>query len=374
MDSNETNSNTIPPKKINTKNLFLRIKRRVLKHYKIVRVVIVAIVFFGIFLIIQFFNFLLNKTQLSYYKDLAKAFAVAPTEDLSSFDNRVNILILGKGGATHIAGDLTDTMLFASLNLKTGNVFLLSLPRDIWVSSLRAKLNSAYYWGNQKTPGGGLILAKSEVEKIVGVPINYGVVFDFGAFKEIIDVLGGIEVEVENSFVDKKFPIVGKENDLCDGDKTYACRYETLKFESGTQIMNGEMALKFVRSRNAEGDEGTDIAREARQQRVIAGVKKALSDPKTFFDYKKVKKLLAVLNSSIETDLSSVNLTILARKAASGAIQDSEVIPEEFLLNPPISKTYDNQYVFIPSAKPNALGEENWSEFQKWVDQKLNEN
>lgn len=374
MDSNETNSNTIPPKKINTKNIISRIKRRILKHYKVVRVLILGALLVGAFLLFQFVSFLVNKTQLSYYKDLAKAFIVAPTDELSTFDNRVNILILGKGGPNHTAGDLTDTMLFASLNLKDGNVFLLSLPRDIWVSSLRAKLNSAYYWGNQKTPGGGLILAKSEVEKIVGVPINYGVVFDFGAFKEVIDVLGGIQVDVENSFVDEKFPIVGRENDLCDGDKTYACRYETLRFEKGVQTMDGETALKFVRSRNAQGDEGTDIAREARQQRVIAGVKKALSDSKTFLDYQKLRKLLAVLNSSIETDLNSVDLTVLARKAASGKIQDSEIIPEKFLLNPPISRSYDNQYVFVPSAKPNSLGEENWSDLQVWIQQKLNEN
>lgn len=376
MDSSdETNSITPEPKKINTKNVLSRIKRRVLKHYKAVRILIVAVVFLFAFLLFQLVSFVLDKTPISYYKNLATTFILAPTEKLLSHDNRVNILILGKGGPNHTAPDLTDTMLFASINLNSGNIFMLSLPRDIWISSLRAKLNSAYYWGNQKEKtGGGLILAKSEVEKIVGQPVHYGMVFDFGAFKNIIDVLGGVEVDVQNGFVDEKFPITGRENDLCDGDLTYACRYETLKFEKGVQVMDGETALKFVRSRNAEGDEGTDLAREARQQRVISGVKKKLLDPKTLLNYKKVKELLNVINSSIETDMDTEKLTILVRKLLGTDSQKSEIIPEEFLIHPQTSAIYDNQYVFIPAAKSAKVGEENWSELQKWIQEKLNEN
>ncbi len=374
IPSDETNSNTLEPKKINTKNVVSRIKRRVLKHYKAVRILIVAGLVLFALLAFQLVSFVLNKTSISYYKNLASDFVLAPIEKLSSHDNRVNILVLGKGGPNHTAPDLTDTMLFTSINLNNGNIFMLSLPRDIWLSALRAKLNSAYYWGNQRAEKGGLVLAKSEVEKIVGQPVHYAVVFDFGAFKNIIDVLGGIEVDVQNSFVDEKFPIVGRENDLCDGDRTYACRYETLKFEKGTQIMNGETALKFVRSRNAQGDEGTDLAREARQQRVIDGVKKKVLDRQTFLNYKKLKELLSVVNSSIETDLDMEKISILARKVLGNGSQKSEIIPEEFLVNPPISKTYDNQYVFIPAAKSSKIGEENWLDLQKWIQEKLNEN
>ncbi len=374
VDSNETNSITAELKKNNIKNIFSRIKRRALKHYKLIRLLLVGGLILIVFLVFQFFNFLLNKTQFSIYKDIAKAYVVSPTEKLSSFEDRVNILILGKGGITHTAGDLTDTMLLVSLNLKNGNIFMISLPRDIWISTLRAKLNSAYYWGNQKAKGGGFILAKSEVEKIVGVPVNYAVVFDFGTFKDVIDVLGGIDVDVQNSFVDNRFPIPGLENDLCNGDRTYACRYETLTFEKGVRHMDGTTALKFVRSRNAEGDEGTDIAREARQQQVIAAVRKKLQDPKIFLNISLMKKLFSVVSSSIETDLSPQDMAILASKIKRDSKTESEVIPEQFLINPPTSKTYDNQYVFIPSAKPTKVGEENWSELQSWIKEKLNEN
>lgn len=380
VDSNETNSttksgtHTVEPKKNNTKTIVSRIKRRALKHYKLIRLLLLGGLILSVFLIFQFFNFLLNKTQLSVYKDIAKAYVVSPTEKLSSFEDRVNILILGKGGITHTAGDLTDTMLLVSLNLKNGNIFMISLPRDIWISSLRAKLNSAYYWGNQKTKGGGFILAKSEVEKIVGLPVNYAIVFDFGTFKEVVDVLGGIDVDVQHSFVDKKFPIPGLENDLCGGDRSYSCRYETLSFDKGLQHMDGTTALKFVRSRNAEGDEGTDIAREARQQQVIAAVRRKLQDPKVFLNISLMKKLFNVVSSSIETDLTPQDMAILASKINKNSKTESEVIPEQFLINPPTSKTYDNQYVFIPSAKPTKVGEENWSELQNWIKEKLNEN
>src|SRR5690606_10518850 len=98
---------------------------------------------------------------------------------------------------------------------------------------------------------------KTQVEKIAGVPVHYAVVVDFNAFENVIDLIGGIEVNVLTPFVDSKYPIPGKENDLCGGDPEFTCRYETLVFEKGLTFMDGETALKFARSRNAEGDEGT---------------------------------------------------------------------------------------------------------------------
>jgi len=113
------------------------------------------------------------------------------------------------------------------------------------------------------------VLAKSVAEEIVGIPVHYAVVVDFDFFQKVIDELGGIEVDVETDFVDDRYPIKGREDDLCNGDPKFSCRYETVEFKKGLQFMDGGAALKFVRSRNAEGDEGTDLARIARQEKVI---------------------------------------------------------------------------------------------------------
>ena len=184
-------------------------------------------------------------------------------------ENSISILVLGKGGEGHTAPNLTDTIILSYLNIENNSVNFLSLPRDIWIPEIRAKLNSAYHYG-------GFKMAGDSVTSITGLPINYTVVIDFSLFKDLIDNVGGIKVHVENSFTDEKYPIEGKENDLCDGDRLYRCRYETLQFTQGEQNMNGELALKYVRSRNASGDEGTDIAREKRQQKVIEAIKEKI--------------------------------------------------------------------------------------------------
>lgn len=263
-----------------------------------------------------------------------------------------------------MASELTDTIIFASVSHNNSRVTVVSLPRDIWIPAIRAKINSSYYWGKQKKEGGGLILAKSTVEEIVGSPVHYGMVVDFSGFIKIVDVIGGVAVDVERGFVDEEYPIPGRENDLCDGDPVFACRYETIKFEKGRQMMNGETALKFVRSRNAEGEEGTDIAREARQQKVITAMKEKGLSPSTLLNPRKVFAIWRVLRDSLETDLDTPSAAILARRLISNKSTRSFVLPEDFLENPPISPRYDNQYVFVPKAG-------DWSEINKWVLERL---
>jgi LCP family protein required for cell wall assembly len=241
---------------------------------------------------------------------------------------------------------------------------LISLPRDIWIPEIRAKINSAYYWGKQKEVG-GITYVKPLVEEIIGQPVEYGVVIDFSGFKEIIDILGGIDVNVERSFVDEEFPIPGRENDLCDGDKTFKCRYQTISFEKGLQHMDGTTALNFVRSRHAKGDEGTDFARDARQQKVIIAIKEKMLTPETYFSLEKTSALLKVIEKSVETDIDSRTGAVLGRYALESKNNMlDQVLPEDLLVNPPASSKYDYQYVFIPKAK-------DWSEVQKWIGENL---
>lgn len=337
-----------------------RIKRRFLKHVWLVRGGIILGVLAAFWVIYLLINSVFTNLGINNYLTLAKNFIFTPKEAIESIDGRTNILILGKGGQEHEAGDLTDTIIFASISNGDG-ISLISLPRDIWIAPLRAKVNSAYYWGNQKQENGGLVLAKSTVEEIVGQPVHYGLVVDFNEFVKVIDILGGIEVDVENSFTDEKYPIVGKETDTCNGDPELSCRYETITFEKGVQTMNGETALKFVRSRNAQGDEGTDFARAKRQQKVISALKEKMLSPKILFSPKTLSKLFKEGKDSVITDIPSEAGAIIARRLlqSRGNIS-SYVLDGEFLINPPKSVTYDNLYVFIPKSG-------DWEEVHEWV-------
>ena len=318
-----------------------------------------------LFFILFFTNRRIDGLYVKNYLGLFSDFVFTPASKVQSTDNKVNILILGKSGQGYTAPDLTDTIIFASISFDKQSIRLISIPRDIWIPEIRAKLNSAYYWGKQKD-NDGLFLSKDLVGGIVGEPIHYVVVFDFSSFTEIIDVLGGIEVNVERSFVDEKYPIAGKENDLCNGDKMYKCRYETITFNEGKQLMDGKTSLKFVRSRNALGSEGTDIAREERQQAIIVAVKNTVLSTETFLNPKKMWGIWNILKETVETNINESSAVIIARKMFNSRKDiKSSVIPENFLINPSISSKYDNQYVFIPK-------EGNWVGVKDWIKNFLN--
>jgi anionic cell wall polymer biosynthesis LytR-Cps2A-Psr (LCP) family protein len=132
--------------------------------------------------------------------------------------------------------------------------------------------------------------------------------------------------------------------------------------------MDGETALKFVRSRHAEGEEGTDIAREARQQKVIGAIESKIMDPKVFLNPNKSIKIWNVVMDSIKTDINMESGAVIARYASKSISNVNKyLIPEELLVNPPATNKYDKQYVFIPKA-----GNGNWKEVNIWVKQILN--
>ena len=257
---------------------------------------------------------------------------------------RTSFLILGIAGENHSGDDLTDSMIFLSTENQSGKTLVLSLPRDIWVAPLRAKLNTVYHYQ-------GMGETKKVVEEILGQKVDYGILIDFKLFTQLVDFLGGVEVEVERTFDDFKYPIAGKENDLCEGDPEYKCRYEHLHFEAGRQSMDGATALKYVRSRNAEGEEGTDFARSQRQQRLLLAIQKKIFTPSLIFNPQRTWRLIKITLANIKTDTPSsdyfdlIKIVLKWRKANFRML----VLNDGYLINPPTSKAkYDNQWVLIP--------------------------
>lgn len=223
--------------------------------------------------------------------------------DLTSYDGRTNILLLGVGGGSHAGADLTDTILVVSLNTKKKKTAMISVPRDLWSDTLKDKVNSAYHYGEEKKAGGGLTIAKVIVEDAVGLPIHYVLLIDFSGFESVIDIVGGIDITAPNAFTDPEFPIAGKEEDLCDGDPEFACRYESVTFAQGSQHMDGEQALTYVRSRHAEGDEGSDFARGRRQQEVIVALAQKLKNPWTWLPPSRALRLFEAFDQATTTDM-----------------------------------------------------------------------
>lgn len=277
---------------------------------------------------------------------------------LPKLESPVSILVLGMGDENHTAARLTDTVILEYLNTTNNKISSLSLPRDIWVPAIRAKLNTAYYYG-------GFEMIRDSVESVTGISPDYYMIIDFSLFKDLIDTVGGVEVDVDNAFIDVKYPIAGLENDLCNGDKSLSCRYETLRFTEGLQLMSGEMALKFVRSRNSEGPEGTDLARVARQQKVVEAIKQKVLSKEVILNPKMLLSLKEVLTSHLETNIN-IKTTISLFRFVIKNINNINFLnfPEEFVEVSQNNPKFDKQYVFIPK-------EGDWKSFQEWIKKEI---
>lgn len=272
---------------------------------------------------------------------------------LPSHDGRTNVLILGVGGGTHTGADLTDTMMVLSLNR---NLSLISLPRDIWSDTLKDKINSAYHYGEEKKKGGGLTLSKAIVEDVVGIPIHYSLVIDFSGFTNVIDVVSGVAVDVPHAFTDPQFPIEGKEDDPCNGDPEFRCRYEAIRFEKGLQTMHGKRALSYVRSRQAEGEEGSDFARARRQQEVFVALKDKLIKPGFWFSPTRTRMLLEAFEKATDTDMRIGEFFAVGKTIASVQQKDVKRISLDGLLYAPPAIWY-GRYVLLPRESFEAIHE-----------------
>lgn len=306
---------------------------------------------------------------------------------LKKENERVNILGLGIGGGNHQGPNLSDTIIFASLDLKNNKVTMVSIPRDLWIPDLSAKINTAYAYGEEKKEGDGFILSKAIVSKILDQPIDYVFRIDFDGFIRAVDLIGGLDIEVERTFDDFEYPIEGKENDPCGHKEeelealattssqleAFPCRFKTLHFDKGPTHLDGKTALDFVRSRYAKGVEGTDFARSKRQEKIIAAFKDKIFSPNTFLNPIKMAGLYSTLNQNIASNLKQSEVDDFIRlvekmrgaKIESSVLDfgDSEQNRPGLLSNPPISKEYKGQWVLIPGK-----GNGDFSEIQKYVD------
>lgn len=309
-------------------------------------------------------------------------------------DNKISILLLGTGGGGHDGPNLTDTIMFASLDPKNNKVTLVSIPRDLWFPDLDQKINAAYQIGLSKKSDGGLARAEAAVGKITGQPIDYGIRLDFSGFVKAVDIIGGLDINVDNTFDDYQYPIDGKEADSCghtqEEMKTLAstpedqllqifpCRYMHLHFDKGLTHMNGVTALEFVRSRHADQEvEASDFARSKRQEKVIAAFKNKVLSAQTLLNPGKIIDLFATLKGSIDTDIQQSeydDFIRLGNKMKSAKIQSAIIDQGDdltqragLLINPPISSDYNYAWTLIPR-----IGNGNFSEIQKYIACEIN--
>jgi LCP family protein required for cell wall assembly len=212
-------------------------------------------------------------------------------------NDRINILLLGMGGKKHDGGYLTDTIMLVSLKPSTKQVAILSIPRDTMIAVEGMgwqKINSINAFAEREKEGSGGEAISQAVSDVFGVPVHYYFRIDFEGFTNIINHLGGVEVYVDNTLSDFRYPIAGRE-DYSD----YYARFEHLYIEEGWQKMDGELALKYARSRHALGVEGSDFARAKRQQKIIQAVKDKLLSAENLLKPAMITSIVSELNEHL---------------------------------------------------------------------------
>lgn len=309
----------------------------------------------------------------------------------------LNFLLLGYGGGTHEGGKLTDTIMVAHVDPEKQRITLVSLPRDLWVAfpvkgeeESAWKINAAYQIGSDDRDyphklalysgeAGGGNLAKYAASKVTGLPLDYFVAVSFAGFTKSVNVLKGIEVQVEKTFDDYWYPVEGLENETCGKseediaaltatmsgyllEQEFPCRYEHLHFDRGLTTMDGETALKYARSRHSSQD-GSDFARSERQKQVIL----AMKDQVLRLDFlPKLVPFIATLSQDIRTDLTPEIIQDFIQKKdeysqyeiRSIALTDQNVLQH--------GRSANGQYILIPRE-----GEGNWSGIHQWLQQQF---
>ena len=201
----------------------------------------------------------------------APALAAAQSDPASGY---VNIILLGSDRREDNATWRTDTMIVVSVDTDRKVVRLLSIPRDLWVNIPghgNDRINTADMWGELAQAGTGPDLVKQTILESLGIPIDYYVRADFDGFVEIIDAIGGVEVDVE-------------------------CPLTDIELEPGIQHMDGELALLYARSRITTND----FDRSRRQRKLLMAL---WSKAKSTDIITRIPALWSAMAGTFDTDM-----------------------------------------------------------------------
>ena len=222
---------------------------------------------------------------------------INPSEKLKGEGNdQVNILLLGIGGERHSGGQLTDTIMIASLKPATHEAALLSIPRDLYVevkgTSIKSKINAVKAIGDNTAKKNGMELLKQTVEEVSGLHIDYYAQLDFQGFIKIIDSVDGIDVYLENDINDAAYP------DFNNG-------YDPFYIKKGWHHLDGATALKVARSRHSTMG---DFDRIKRQQEVIKAFRQKTYEKYSSADIGAFGEMFLSLSQNLKTDIDPKEL------------------------------------------------------------------
>jgi len=282
-----------PPPKYIPKSQRPQTKRKVKLIILIVVLFILAIPTFYVFKTGFAFSKIISISNIAWEKIFGGKFPSSeytPEKD----PDRINALVLGiRGEEDPNGGLLSDGIMLISFKKSTAQVAIISIPRDLYLQMpgevKYEKVNAAYAMGLEKY-NNGLDYAKKTIAYITGQYIEYAVVVNFDAFKDIIDLLGGVKIHLDQPFIEDKQWWCDKNGENC----------QPFVVEAGDQVLNGERALFYARSRFSSND----FDRARRQQQILLALKDKFLSLGILADPLKISGILDVISKNIKTDVT----------------------------------------------------------------------
>ena len=239
--------------------------------------------------------------------------SVDPLSASGAASGRINVLLLGIDQRPDAPGPTrTDALLMLTLDPDARTAGMLSINRDLWVTLPdgrgAGRINTAYLAGESHHPGGGPPLVQKTVESVFNLPAPYYLRFNFAAFESLIDLIGGIDVMVDEAIDDPTFP-----------DNAFG--YEPFHLDAGLQHLNGHTALQYARTRATPS---ADFARSKRQHKVMLAVRDKILDQHMLPQLlSQIVVIMQTLRDSVQTNLTPRQLYQLATLA--GGIERNQI-------------------------------------------------
>lgn len=276
-----------------------------------------------------------------------------------SLKNAESVLILGESGPGWTAGDLTDTILVALINPDGQNAILVSIPRDLVVLGPKGeyeKINSL--WTIGKNPSGKESVAeqasliKQTAEKITGIPIFDVIIINVAAVKNLVDTLGGIAVNVEQKIDDPAFPTPGG-------------GIEHFTLDPGFQVLNGDTAVKYIRTRHTPNG---DFGRTRRQQQTIEAVIAKARGLNLLSSLPKLLPLYGELKNNMQTTIDLTKIPSIIKAVENIPFNNVETIALDESSPAPLLKSSNG--ILGAGLMPKA-GMFDYTEIQNAIAQKI---
>lgn len=258
----------------------------------------------------------------------------------------INIMVLGVDRRPDGGDQNADVIIIAHVDLIARKVAAISIPRDLLVEIPGVgpdKINSAYNYGMQTDPDSkvaGVVMMRDTVESAFGVYIDGYIMVDFTGFTEVIDAMGGVTVDVPDMIVDTEYP-------------TDDYGTEVVRFMPGRQTMDGDRALKYVRTRHQDSDDG-------RRERQLQVLRALFDQAKSLDSITNGFEIITALGDSVQTGFYLDQQLTLAQ---IGYAMDDTDIRLSTLADPLIWGGYTESGAWVYFSDPTAI--------QAWVAESL---